>query len=204
VGPPGAAGGPGQPGEAGIAGVQGEKGDPGDRGEKGDRGDPGPIGSIRIAKTYERGVHYEGDVVLHEGSTYQALRDTATAPPDDDWQILASRGEDGKGFDVIGTYDSSIEYKKLEVVAMNGSSFAAKMDNPGLCPGPGWQLIAKTGKRGDKGDRGDRGLPGPPGPGIKSIVLENYAFVIVLDNNSTVVCDLRPVFEKYHAEVMTG
>ena len=53
-------------------------------------------------------------------------------------------------------------YKALDIVALNGGSFIAKKDNPGPCPGAGWQLIASQGKRGDKGERGLQGIPGVP------------------------------------------
>ena len=45
-------------------------------------GPPGSPGRLPIAKAFEPGrVHYEGDVVIHNGSTYQALRTPATASP---------------------------------------------------------------------------------------------------------------------------
>jgi hypothetical protein len=30
---------------------------------------------------------------------------------------------------------------------MHGDSFVAKRDNPGICPGDGWQLLSGPGKR---------------------------------------------------------
>jgi hypothetical protein len=44
-------------------------------------------GKLPVAKTYcPDTVHYAGHVVVHQGATYQALRDTARAPPHvDDW-----------------------------------------------------------------------------------------------------------------------
>jgi hypothetical protein len=50
---------------------------------------------LPLVKTYVAdAVHYPGDVVTHDGSTYQALRDTARAPPVDDWICLARAGRD--------------------------------------------------------------------------------------------------------------
>ena len=90
VGPPGPAGCPGEPGPIGP---QGEPGISGAPGEKGDKGDPGPTGKLPIVKAYmPETVHYEGDVVVHGGATWQALRDTARAPPHvDDWSRPTAR-----------------------------------------------------------------------------------------------------------------
>ena len=45
----------------------------GPRGEQGERGERGLPGQLRAVKQFvEGGVHYDGDVVMHMGSTYQA------------------------------------------------------------------------------------------------------------------------------------
>jgi hypothetical protein len=50
---------------------------PGAPGVAGPPGPPGQPGRLPIAKLFEPGkVYYEGDVVIRDGSTYQALRDT--------------------------------------------------------------------------------------------------------------------------------
>jgi hypothetical protein len=64
---------------------------------------------------------------------------------------------------IWGTYDPSIEYNALDVVALNGGSFVARRDAPGPCPGNGWQLLASAGKRGMRGERGVQGFSGPAG-----------------------------------------
>jgi hypothetical protein len=65
--------------------LRGGAGEAGARGEKGDKGEPGAPGLLPIVKAYERGkVHYRADVVVHEGSMWQAVRDTGHAPPHDD------------------------------------------------------------------------------------------------------------------------
>jgi hypothetical protein len=108
----------------------------------------------------EDAVHYRGNIVIHRGSTYQARCDTARKPPHEDWDCVAHAGVDGKdGRDgcspnVRGTFKAGGRYRALDIVALNGGSFIAKKDNPGPCPGAGWQLIASQGKRGDKGERG--------------------------------------------------
>jgi hypothetical protein len=74
--------------------------------------------------------------------------------------VLRGRGIPGT-LNIRGTFDELVSYSHLDVVALNGGSFVAIKDAPGLCPGPGWQLLASCGRR---GARGERGLPGPRGP----------------------------------------
>src|SRR5262245_47885099 len=69
-------------------------------------------------------------------------------------------GRDGRGFEIKGTYNHHTRYRACSVVALNGGSFAARCDDPGLCPGEDWQLVAAQGKRGIKGDPGERGPAG--------------------------------------------
>jgi hypothetical protein len=45
-------------------------------------------------------------------------------------------GRDGNSITVRGTFDQSASYRRLDVVARNGRSFALK-GSPGPCPGPG-------------------------------------------------------------------
>jgi len=78
-------------------------------------------------------VYHEGDIVTFAGGTYQAQRNTARAPSAKDWICLAVAGA---GFTVRGTYAGGEKYKNLDVVMMNGSSFVALQDNPGVCPAP--------------------------------------------------------------------
>jgi len=63
---------------------------------------------------------------------------------------------------VRGTHDPKSEYSANDIVAKDGGTFIARKDNPGSCPGPGWQLMAKQGQRGIAGPRGERGSPGKP------------------------------------------
>jgi hypothetical protein len=118
----------GDKGERGPDGPKGEPGIPGPCGEKGEKGDPGPPGKLPIVKAYHPGtVHYEGDVVVHQGATYQALCDTARAPPDaDHWVCLVSAGRDAITPTVRGTFDATARYSKLDVVAFDKSAFIAR------------------------------------------------------------------------------
>ena len=96
-------------------------------------------GQLPVIKTYcPDTVHYAGYVVVHQGATYQALRDTARAPPHaDDWICIAKAGRDAITPIICGTYKSGEDYKYLDLVALNGDSFIARKDGPGDCPGTG-------------------------------------------------------------------
>lgn len=56
-----------------------------------------------------------------------------------------------RGFDLRGTFDPQKTYARLDIVALDGGSFAARRDNPGPCPGDGWQLLVQRGKPGRDG-----------------------------------------------------
>lgn len=166
----------------------------GEPGEPGKPGEPGAPGKLPQVRQWTDVVHYEGDVVAFEGRTFQALKDTGKAPGNDDWQCIAERGEDARTFEIRGTFSESSEYHALDVVALNGASFAAKIDNPGPCPGEGWQLIAAQGKRGNPGEPGKPGKPGEPGkPGLAVVAIDvdsDGMLTLINGDGSTVQCDL--------------
>ena len=157
----------GERGEAGPIGPQGDPGVPGTAGEKGDKGDPGPVGKLPVVKAFAPDtVHYAGDAVTHAGALWQATKDTGQAPPHGDWICLAAAGQDGITPTIRGTYDPAGIYARLDIVALNSSSFIARKDQPGPCPGEDWQLIVSAGKQGRPGPpgaKGDRGEPGSKG-----------------------------------------
>ena len=62
---------------------------------------------------------------------------------------------------VRGTFNPSLTYRNFDIVACNGASFIARRDNPGACPGSGWQMIAAQGKRGIAGEKGEKGRDAP-------------------------------------------
>jgi hypothetical protein len=181
----------------------------GPRGVPGPRGEPGPPGKLERVHGYvEDAVHYRGDIVTHRGSTYQARCDTAREPPHEDWICVARAGVDGKdgrdggSLEVRGLFSDKETYKALDIVALNGGSFIARRDNPGPCPGAGWQLIASQGKRGDKGERGLQGIPGVP-VFIKEwqIDRDNYIAVpLMSDGREGPPLELRSLFEQFHTE----
>src|SRR5215472_11927302 len=115
---------------------------------------PPPAQFPSVKAWQEDVIYHEGDIVAFAGGTYQAAKDTARAPGSQDWICLAVAGA---GFTIRSTYDGDEEYKHLDVVMTNGSSFVALKDAPGPCPGDDWQLLASRGSRGDRGLKGERG-----------------------------------------------
>jgi hypothetical protein len=130
-------------------------------------------------------------------------------PGGSEWICLAVAGRDGKSIVIRGTFNEAAEYHRLDVVALNGGSFIARKDDPGECPGPGWQLLASRGKTGDKGqpgprgEQGPKGEQGPSGPIIAAWEVDyvNYrARAIMSDGSDGGTLDLRGMFERFQAE----
>ena len=122
---------------------------------------------------------------------------------------LAERGADGRSFVIRGTYDAARTYAAFDVVALNSSSFVALRDDPGQCPGEGWQALAMGGRRGERGQDGQRGPEGKPGkdgaPGVSIIAWEPdlrayTATPIMSDGSLGPALDLRGYLEQFAAE----
>jgi hypothetical protein len=136
-------------------------------------------------------IYHEGDIVAFAGGTWQAQRDTGKAPATKDWVALAVAGRDGRTPRVRGTYSADAAYQALDLVMRESSSFIATRDDPGPCPGNGWQMIACGGKRGTAGEKGERGAQGPQGnPGLSGATIrgwkidrEKYVATPVLSEN---------------------
>jgi hypothetical protein len=169
-------------------------------GEPGPEGPPGKDGKLPIAREWTNRVHYEGDVVRHNGATYQALTDTGQQPPHSDWGELASRGTDGRGFVLRGLYNATAEYRQHDIVMINRNSFAAKYDNPGECPGEGWQLFACSGYKGKEGPPGPAGAKGADGRSVSIVKWEADPDEMVLriadSTGNTFAVDLQPIAER--------
>jgi len=167
-------------------------------------------GTLPVVKTYRPDtVHYAGHVVVHRGATYQALRDTARAPPHvDDWVCIASAGCDGQSVTVRGAFAVHKKYTRFDVIEYDGSSFVAIRDNPGIPGDDGWQLVSRSGRRGPAGEVGPRGRKGEKGekgdsPEIVSWHLERKtyrAFPVFADGKMGPELNLRPLFEQFVEE----
>jgi hypothetical protein len=238
AGPKGDAGPPGPRGES-IQGARGEIGLKGDTGAKGDigpagpRGEIGPVGAagrdgrdgkdgapgpegprgmLPIARAWKDGVSYAGDVVTHDGGMWQAIKDTGKPPGGADWIKLAVRGRDARSPRPRGTYSASEAYAELDVVVRDSSSFIALKDDPGPCPGDGWQMMACGGKRGVAGEkgppgkdgaRGERGERGADAPTILGWKKDRKRFVatpVMSDGTLGPELELRDFFEQFQIE----
>src|SRR5207342_480314 len=114
-------------------------------------------------------------------------------------------GKDAAQITIRGTYDAGARYGHLDAVATGGSTFIARYDNPGPCPGDGWQLIAsagRPGRPGPQGERGERGLPGQA-PVILAWEIDRKNFratPIMSDASEAPPLELRGLFEQYQME----
>jgi len=194
-----------------LAHIQSDAEMRGPPGPVGPRGEQGPPGKLPLVKLWTpETVHYEGDVVAYDGGTFQARRDTGQPPSHADWICLATAGRDGNSITVRGTFNETAEYRRLDVVALNGGSFVALKDKPGPCPGSGWQLVASQGKRGVAGERGERGPPGPRGDaGASSATICDWkidrarylAMPVMSDGRDGPQLELHGLFEQFFSEV---
>jgi hypothetical protein len=168
---------------------------------------PPPAQFPRVKAWQEDVVYHEGDIVACAGSCYQATKDTARAPGAQDWVCLARSGD---SLAPRGAYDDHADYRCLEVIMVDGSSFVALKDHPGPCPGADWQLLASRGSRGDRGLKGERGLPGPKGDAgasgatIRDWKIERERYVatpVMSDGSDGPPLELRGLFEQLLLEV---
>lgn len=214
-GPQGEAGRDGVDGRDGAPGLQGRQGEPGHDGRDGkdgrdgadgapgERGPEGPAGKLPLARAWAERVYYAGDVVTHSGATWQAAQDTGNAPPHADWICLAEAGRagsNGRAMTIRGTWSKTEQYSSLDVVALSGASFVARRDDPGPCPGEGWQMIAAQGKRGGQGEPGRpgvRGEPGPAGARVARMEIDGEGMMSLANSDGTrVELDLYPLLNK--------
>jgi hypothetical protein len=105
-----------------------------------------------------------------------------------------------RSLSVVGTYDGTVRYRALDVVALNGASFAAKRDDPGPCPGDDWQLVASQGKAGRPGRDGTDGKAGKDAPRIVDWLVnrESFSCVPIMSNGSRgAPLELRELFQRF-------
>lgn len=187
----------GKDGRDGIDGKDGTDGvgRDGKDGVDGERGPEGPIGKLPIVLDWQDRVYYEGEVVTRDGSVFQSICDTGKAPGHEDWRCIVAAGKEGRegrSFTVRETWKEEAEYRALDVVALNGAAFVARHDEPGTCPGEGWQIISMQGKQGKPGPKGDIGHS----RGLTHLRLDGEMLVGVNADGSTVECDFYPLLEQ--------
>lgn len=182
---------PGPQGEVGPEGKRGLRGEKGDPGDKGDKGDPGIQG--------ERGPQGEQGGIGEKG------------PPGERGiqGVPGESGPPGRNVEIRGTFKLEEKYSYLDIVAFNGGSFIALKDNPGPCPGEGWQLLSSPGKRGekgapgDRGSRGERGERGEPGAfiiGWRKDLVAYSSTPIMSDGTEGPPLEMRDMFEQFLIE----
>jgi hypothetical protein len=184
------------------------RGPPGPAGPRGEQGLPGKLPMVKLWAPET--VFYAGDVVAYDGGTFQARRDTGQPPSHAaHWLCLATAGRDGSSVNIRSTFDANTDYRRLDVVALNGGSFVALKDAPGPCPGSAWQLLASPGKRGVSGEKGERGERGPKGdPGLSGATIRDWkidraryvATPIMSDGREGPPLELRELFEQFLLE----
>jgi hypothetical protein len=146
-----------------------QDGPPGPSGERGERGEPG---EAITGPPGEPGI--------------QGL----PGPP-------GEPGGEGRSFTIRGTWNPSSEYRALDVVMLNGASFAARVDGPGPCPGEGWQMLAAQGGYGKPGKPGERGERGPPGPTPTALEVDPEGMLTLRFGDGTALgCDLYPLLSR--------
>ena len=224
-GAPGLNGTPGERGERGLPGVsvKGERGERGEQGPpgasvKGDRGEPGlpgaPGSAARWACSRRSRLGRRRCTMLATSCPRPARLGRRSTIP----LIIRKARRIGFALRCGGrrTFTGGSrpvqragDLRSLDMVALNGGTFIAKTDDPGPCPGPGWQLLVSQGKSGPKGERGlagergERGLTGTPAPMIIDwqIDRETYMAVpIMSDGRTAKALPLRGLFEQFQIE----
>jgi hypothetical protein len=170
-------------------------------------------GKLPVAKTWHaESVIYQAEFVCHDGSLWQARKDTAQAPGGPDWICVARAGHDGCDgltLNLRGRFEAYKKYQRLDVIEFDGGSFVALHDDPGIPGDPGWQLLCHRGNRGPAGDVGPRGRKGERGargeamPTIVSWTIDrtHYRAVPTMSNGQAgAPLELRGLFEQFVLE----
>jgi hypothetical protein len=108
---------------------------------------PGKLPVVKSSWQSES-VTYQAEMVCHNGALYQARKATAQPPGGSDWVCVARHGRDAITPVVRGAYDVNDSYAALDIVSFDGCAYIARSDNPGLCPGEGWEPLSTRGQRG--------------------------------------------------------
>jgi hypothetical protein len=170
------------------------------------------VGRLPVARVWAPDtVTYRGSFVVHDGSTWQAVTDTAKRPGEnDDWVLIAAAGKDGRdGQSLVlrGAFDLRDSYSAMDVVAYEGQGYIATRDNQGVPRvEDGWLLIAARGVRGERGEpgkvgqRGHKGDRGPAGATIEEWRINREHFCVVpfySDGTAGPPLRLRDLFQEF-------
>lgn len=100
----------------------------------------------------------------------------------------------GSGGEVRGTFEAGTQYRRGDMVALDGQSWIARHDHPASKPGTdeAWQLCAK---RGPKGKDGKDGRPGKDGVGIADIHGEKSAIVFAMTDGQRFSIDIAQLVQ---------
>jgi hypothetical protein len=161
-------------------------------------GERGPMGALPVVRAWEDKVYYQGECASFDGRMYQANRDTGKQPGHEDWTCIVDRGRDARTPRIRSTWTEVEKYEALDIVALGGASFVARKDDPGPCPGEGWQMVASQGKRGNVGERGPKGDKGDRSVTSVSRAIVDDEGVLTIENSdgSVVTCDFYPLLAK--------
>lgn len=157
---------------------------------KGDQGEPGKDGvSVKgepgegiNSPVWAPGIYREHSIVTaHLGRYYRAIKDTVSVPGEsEDWERLGTAG-----FRLCGVKDPDKQYEEGDIYIDNGTSF--------LFTGGKGRMLAK---RGTDGKDGRDGKDGINGVGIKDVVVDGAAFVMMMDDGGTFAVDMAPHIDK--------
>lgn len=194
--------------ESRLASIKdGSPGEPGPPGRPGDRGADADMDLVRsmvneavavaiaALPPAPAGKDADPEQIAEAVAAEVAKIPPAPAGKDADMDVVRSTIEDL----VAAIPADRTDYAALDVVALNGAAFVAKNNEPGACPGEGWQMIAAQGKRGAPGPRGDgvKGDRGDPGPAVAAMDVDGEGLLKIRNaDGSTIECDLYPLLSQ--------
>lgn len=180
-------------------GKDGERGEKGDQGAPGEDGDQGPAGSDGAdGRDGRDGADADMDALRGH------LEELVAAFPIPQDGKDGEPGKDAYPGEVKGVFDPNEAYRARDIVKLNGSSWIAKIDEPGEIPGEGWMQLASTGKRGERGERGPVGSGKNGKDGASPIDLrfdaQEMKFLMTLDDGNILEADFYPVAKAIRGE----
>jgi hypothetical protein len=172
---------------------------------------PGELPQVRNWRSEP--VFYRGQLAACGGATFQARKDTGSAPAlgSPDWALISCAGKDGRdGASVTprGEWSECDSFGVNDIVSIGGGSFIAARNDPGR-PGDGnggWQPLALRGPQGKQGRMGPQGAKGEPGETVRlhswEVDAPRYRVIGQLTNGEILPpIELRALFEQLLADM---